>query len=74
MLHFAMLRRDMNLNELHKNAESGDRKAEGELFQYLSERFEQFANRRIWDKENAKEVAQEALMLIAQEYKSISLK
>ncbi len=62
----------MNLNDLYKNAESGDKKAEGKLFQYLSERFGQFANRRIWDEENAKEIAQEALMLIAKEYKSIS--
>ena len=62
----------MNLNDLYKNAESGDKKAEDKLFQYLSERFGLFANRRIWDKENAKEIAQDALMLIAGEYKSIS--
>ncbi len=64
--------RKMNLNDLYKNAETGDKKAEDKLFKYLLERFGQFANRRIWDKENAKEVAQEALMLIAKEYKSIS--
>lgn len=62
----------MNLNDLHRNAEGGDKKAEDKLFQYLSERFRQFANRRIWDQEDAKEIAQEALMLIAREYKSIS--
>ncbi len=62
----------MNLNDLHKKAETGDKKAEDKLFQYLSERFGQFANRRIWDKENARETAQEALMLIAKEYRSIS--
>ena len=62
----------MNLNDLYKNSESGDKKAEDKLFQYLSERFEQFAKRRIWDQENAKEIAQDALMLIAAEYKSIS--
>jgi RNA polymerase sigma factor (sigma-70 family) len=62
----------MNLNDLYKNAETGDKGAEDKLFRYLSERFEQFANRRIWNEENAKEIAQEALMLIAVEYKSIS--
>jgi len=70
--YFVMLRQVMNLNDLYKNAENGDKKAEDKLFQFLSERFGQFANRRIWNKENAKEVAQEALMLIAKEYKSIS--
>ncbi len=64
--------RSMNLNDLHKNAGSGDKMAEEKLFKYLSERFAQFANRRIWDEENAKEVAQDALMLIANEYKSIT--
>ncbi len=63
----------MNLNELHTKAKSGDKKAESDLFIYLSERFEQFANRRIWDKENAREVAQEALLVIAKEYISLSV-
>jgi len=62
----------MQINDLYKNAQSGDKRAEDKLFQHLSERFEQFANRRIWDKENAKEIAQDAIMLIASEYKSIS--
>ena len=61
----------MNINELHKNATTGDQRAENRLFQYLSERFEQFAHHRIWDAEDARDVAQEALALIAREYRSI---
>lgn len=61
----------MNINELHKEAAVGDKTAENRLFLHLSERFEQFARHRIWDAEDAKDVAQEALALIAREYKTI---
>ena len=70
--NFVILWRDMNLKALYKNTKKGDEKSEDKLFQYLSERFGQFAHRRIWDEENAKEIVQEALMLIAKEYRSIS--
>ena len=61
----------MNINELHQEAVTGDKTAENRLFQYLSERFEQFAHHRIWNAEDAEDIAQEALALIAREYKSI---
>ena len=61
----------MNINELHREAVRGDRTTENRLFQHLSERFEQFARHRIWDREDARDVAQEALASVAREYKSI---
>ena len=61
----------MNINELHKEAVTGNKTAENKLFQYLAERFEQFAHHRIWNAEDAEDIAQEALALIAREYKSI---
>lgn len=61
----------MNINDLHKEALSGDKIAEDRLFQKLSERFEQFAHHRIWEEEDARDVAQEAMAIIAREYKSV---
>ncbi len=63
----------MNINDRYNEALSGDKNAENRLFQYLSERFEQFAHHRIWDEEDARDVAQEAMALIAREYKSIRI-
>lgn len=61
----------MNIDLLHEKTVSGDKFAEEELFAALSERFEQFAYHRIWDKEDAKDVVQSALSLIAKEYRSV---
>jgi RNA polymerase sigma factor (sigma-70 family) len=63
----------LNINDLYNETLSGDKTAENRLFQYLSERFEQFAHHRIWDVEDARDVAQEAMALIAREYKSIRI-
>jgi len=62
----------LGINELYSEADSGNKSAENELFKYLLERFGQFAHHRIWNKEDARDIAQEAVMLIAKEYKSIS--
>jgi RNA polymerase sigma factor (sigma-70 family) len=61
----------LNINELYKDAVTGDKTAEHKLFQYLSERFEQFAHHRIWNAEDARDVAQDAMVSIAREYKSV---
>lgn len=61
----------MNISVLYEEALTGDRTAENKLFQFLSERFEQFAHHRIWDEEDARDVAQEAIIIVAREYKSI---
>lgn len=62
----------LNINDLHKIAQTGDKSAEAQLFTVLTERFEQFTHRRIWEEESAKDVVQEALMAIAREYKQIT--
>ena len=57
----------MNINDLH--ADVCDGMPEEELFRTLHERFEQFALRRIQDPDDAKDVVQNALIVIAREYK-----
>ncbi len=61
----------LNINDLYKDAHAGDKTSENKLFQLLCERFEQFAHQRIWDEESAKDVVQDALTVIAKEYRKI---
>ena len=61
----------MSINALYLNTQTGGRSAEEILFKNLSERFLQFANHRIWDKLDAEEIVQEALSVIARDYKGI---
>jgi RNA polymerase sigma factor (sigma-70 family) len=61
----------LNINDLHKLARDGDESAESRLFTVLTERFEQFTHRRIWDEESVKDIVQDALMAIVKEYKLI---
>jgi RNA polymerase sigma factor (sigma-70 family) len=63
----------LNIDLLYDKTIGGDRLAEEELFVALSERFEQFAYHRIWDKEDAKDVVQDALSVIAKEYRSVDI-
>jgi RNA polymerase sigma factor (sigma-70 family) len=61
------------LNSLFAQARTGDSTAEKRLFEYLSERFRQFARHRIWDPMDADEVVQETIMTICREYRSLEI-
>jgi RNA polymerase sigma factor (sigma-70 family) len=63
----------LNINDLHKVAQAGDKSAEAQLFTVLTERFEQFTHRRIWEEESVRDVVQDALMVIAREYRAITV-
>jgi RNA polymerase sigma factor (sigma-70 family) len=63
----------LDINALYKDAIAGKKEAEDKLFSHLSERFEQFLHRRIWNKDDAQEILQETLMSIAKEYKTIGI-
>jgi len=65
--------RDIDTNELFRRARNGDSSAEAALFEKLSVRFRYFARHRIGDVEDAKEVAQEALLAVSRDYGSLSL-
>jgi RNA polymerase sigma factor (sigma-70 family) len=61
----------LDINALYKKTICGDKSAEEALFSALSERFEQFAYQRIWDKEDSRDVLQDTLLVIAREYRQI---
>lgn len=63
----------MNFNELHIQAKSGDKNVERRLFLLLDERFRVFANHRVWNKEDAEEVVQDSLAIVAREYCDVEI-
>ena len=52
-----------------QKSKSGNKDAEKELFEFLSVRFFCFAKRKIWNKDDAKDVAQETCKTIFERYK-----
>lgn len=63
----------MTINELYNNARNGDKSAEAELFKKLTDRFRVFAHRKIWNKEEAEEIVQNALATVLSEYGTIEV-
>lgn len=62
-----------NLNELHQAAASGDLGAEKQLLEYLRDSFTIFAQQRLGNSQDAEEAVQNALMVIQQYYKDITI-
>ncbi len=60
---------ETNNHDLLRRALDGDPKAEHDLFEHLSARLHALAKRKIWDEEEAREIAQDALMTIWSRYK-----
>ena len=58
------------MNRLLARAKAGDQKAEKQLFQILRARFMTVAKRRVWEKEEAEDVVQEACVTVLQKYKT----
>lgn len=63
----------MNINELYDRARAGEQAAEERLFAHLTVSFRLFAQQRIWDKADAEEIVQEALMVIADKYLELEI-
>jgi RNA polymerase sigma factor (sigma-70 family) len=63
----------LDINYLYKSALEGDKEAENKLFNHLYARFNHFAGQQIWNREDAEEVVQEALMAIGGEYKTVAI-
>jgi len=62
---------DSDINILYGQIRQGDAGKEKRLFQVLSEKFRYFALHRIWDRADAEEVVQNALMTIYGEFKTV---
>jgi DNA-directed RNA polymerase specialized sigma24 family protein len=61
----------LRINTLYTDALNGDKTAEEKLFRYLLDRFRYSVHHRIWDKDEAEEIVQEAMLVVAQEYRGI---
>lgn len=63
----------MDINEIFYKSLAGDQKAENQLFEHLTESFRLFTQQRIWDKNKAEEVSQDALMTVAKKYREVKV-
>ena len=63
----------MRLDDLQRAVRGGDPEAEKELFQLLSERFRLLAYQKVWNAEDARDVAQEALAAVARELRTLDV-
>jgi len=61
------------VDELYNLAVTGDRQAESELFAELAVRFRVFAHRKIWNQQEAEDLVQTALAVVAEEYRGINI-
>lgn len=62
-----------DINEIYQLASGGDSEAETELFEVLTDRFRLFAHLRIWNREEAEDLVQDALAVVAAEYRKIKI-
>ena len=63
----------MRLDQLYVQSTAGDSAAREELFQSLSGRFLTIAQRKIGNREDAEEVAQKALMTVAEKHRQVTI-
>lgn len=61
----------MELNDLYSQARAGDQSAEEALFAGLTARFRLFARQRLGSRDEAEEVAQEAIKTVLEKYREI---
>ena len=62
-----------DINGLFDSARAGDSEAEVRLVEHLSQRFGYFARQRIRNADDAKEVAQSAMLIVCREYKTLTV-
>jgi len=63
----------LELEILYRRAIEGDSRSENELFKRLTVSFRVIAQRRVWDESHAEEVVQNALLAVAQKYRSVEI-
>jgi RNA polymerase sigma-70 factor (ECF subfamily) len=63
----------LDINALFDNVLQGNENAERELFEKLSVRFRVIAYQRIWNKNDFEDVAQEALLTVAGNFKEVAI-
>jgi RNA polymerase sigma-70 factor (ECF subfamily) len=63
----------VDINILYSQALKGDKTAEHELFRHLSDRIRYSVHRRVGNKQDAEELAQEALLTVLKEYQNVEI-
>lgn len=63
----------MDINSLYLTARGGDKAAEERLFAVLAVRFGILVNHKVWNEQDAEDVAQNALAVVAREYKQTDI-
>ncbi len=61
----------MTINTLHNDVISGNESTESELFKALGARFQLFVQQKVWDRQDAEEIVQDALLTVAEKYRGI---
>jgi len=61
----------MSINTLYSEFRDGNLKAEEKLFRDLSDRFGFFVQQRIWDEQDALDIVQESLVVIAGKFRDM---
>jgi RNA polymerase sigma factor (sigma-70 family) len=62
-----------DINQLYEAARDGNETAKRELFETLTDSFRLFAHHKVWNSEEAEDLVQEALAVVAAEYKSVAI-
>jgi len=63
----------LDINSLYFTARSGDKAAEEQLFAVLAVRFRVLTNHKVWNEQDAEDVAQNALAVVAREYRQTDI-
>ena len=63
----------MKLEDLQRAVRAGDSESESTLMRLLSERFHVLAYQKVWNKEEARDVAQEALAAVVREMRTVDI-
>ena len=61
----------MDIDKSYLAARNGDKRAEEQLFQFLTARFRLFVQRKIWNQGDGEELMQEALMTVFDKYRNV---
>jgi RNA polymerase sigma-70 factor (ECF subfamily) len=64
----------VNIESLYRRAREGNKAAEAQLFQYLSDRFQLFVQQRVQNTEDSRDIVQQTLLSIAEKHRQIDFR
>jgi RNA polymerase sigma factor (sigma-70 family) len=63
----------LRINDLYNEARAGDDTAERQLFELLLDRFQLFAHQKVWSRQDAEDIVQNALVTVSTEYRDLEI-